>query len=80
MTKFIVPFINISPISQAQAQVNININNSSYINYLMGQIKNNINFEDLFTSDAILTNEAFAKFVQESNYNFIPILKLIFIL
>ena len=72
MATYIVPYINISPISSVQPQFNVNVN-SIHLNYLMGQIKNNINFDELIECDAILTNDAFFDFVQSSNYNFIPI-------
>ncbi len=73
MTNFIVPFINVSTIANPLVNHNININNSSRVNYLMGKVKNDINFDELLACDSILTNEDFVQFVEESNYTFIPI-------
>ncbi len=78
MDNYIVPYINITSVPQGNATHLLNINshnvsNSAHLNYLMGQIKNSINCDELIMSDDILMNDDFAKFVEESNYMFIPI-------
>ncbi len=66
MTNYIVPFINISPKSFT------NINNSYHINYIVGKIKDSINYDELIKSEYIHKNLDFVKFINETN-NFNPI-------
>ncbi len=60
MSNYIIPYINISPIG-----VN-NFYNSYHINYIIGKIKDSINYDELVKSSNIYKNLEFQKFVNES--------------
>ncbi len=66
MTNYIVPFINISSKSVT------NICNSYHINYMMGKIKDSINYDELIKSPNIYKNLEFVQFVNKYINQFYP--------